>query len=1483
MRKLYKLWLFAFSFIFLSLTKTNAQTANTYVFSMGINASLDPMIGATTIVNASVDDAPSSLQTLPFNFVYEGTTYTEYSVSPDGFIKLGAPAASAQYFNNITSTTNIPKLFPFWDDLATGSGGYIRVVTTGTAPNRILKIEWFVTIPRNTSGPANSRFQAWLYETTNVIEFRYGTVGGNTSSASVGINGAIATNFISVTTPTHATSTVTANNSITEWPGTGILYRFEPPASACSGTPTAGTITATSTSFCAGGRDTLTLSGYTYPQSGISIQWQSATAIDGPYTNVTNGNNNVYITPVLTSTTYYRAVVTCANGGAFATTAPFTVTVNPIPTITINPSAPTICSGQGGVTLTASGASTYTWSPGTGLSATTGATVTATPTTTTTYTVTGTASNGCTNTQTVTVTVNPTPMPTITPTTPRVCPNGVVALSVGGATSPVTVNSGTISVNVPDGSTTGATHTLNVTGVPAGATITAIAVTINMTHTWDGDMIFNLKAPNNNVLNLINRVGGSGQNFVNTVISSAGVTPIASGTAPFTGTFAPSAANGVTASTGITSNVTNFSDLYSVPNGAWILSMRDAAAGDAGTLTNWQISISFTLPTTTWYPTLGLYTDAGATTPYTGGAAFTVYAKPSTTTTYVASSTAGGCTGTNSVTVLVDDNTAPTITPASASICLNNIQQLTAASTNTAASCNTNSGAITVNVPDNNTAGATHTINVSCVPAGAVITGVAVNFNMKHTWDGDMIINVKAPNGNVLNLVNRRGGSGNNFTGTYISSVAGLPNVSTGSAPFTNAYAPDGASGVGPTGYTSNVVNFTGLFSIPNGAWTLAMQDASAGDLGVLTSWGVTIYYRIRDSYTWSPLTGLYTNSGATTPYTGTNADTVYAKPLTTTTYTVTATSGAGCTTTANVPITVNQPPTITSQPQNAPTCLGSTVTFNVTATGTGLTYQWRKNGVNLSNGGNISGATTATLTISNVTNADVACYDVVITGLCNPSATSNQGCLTLGPPNISSQPQSVIACAGNTVTFSVTATGPGLTYQWRKNGVNLTNGGNISGATSPTLTVSNIGAGDAGNYDVVITNSCGQSITSAVAVLTFTTTARWVGTANSDWNNPTNWCANTVPTQTTDVQILAGTPFSPIVSVTAELRNLTIDAGATMTVAASGWLNIHGTNLTVNGTFNTSAGTLAFRNTANLNVPGMTVSNVVMNGAGGITLTGNMNITTALTLTNGNITLGNNNLTMTGGTIGSVASHIITNGTGVVTNNNVGTATVVFPIGPDAGSYNALEISNGQGFNYSARVAVGVPPNMANPNKAINRTWTITASGTPTADVGLRFSFTDAQGLTGYIPGGQMEAGYYNGTAWTITTPAGGTPASGSPTARQLFTYTRSFGQHAVSSFGGIFFPTGTPNIDADLYSVKLLPNIVNNESVLRVMSRRAMNVEWIVTDMQGRVVMKFNRPVLAGQNDINLKLGHLANGSYQITGYSDKGVTNVVKFVRM
>jgi hypothetical protein len=86
--------------------------------------------------------------------------------------------------------------------------------------------------------------------------------------------------------------------------------------------------------------------------------------------------------------------------------------------------------------------------------------------------------------------------------------------------------------------------------------------------------------------------------------------------------------------------------------------------------------------------------------------------------------------------------------------------------------------------------------------------------------------------------------------------------------------------------------------------------------------------------------------------------------------------------------------------------------------------------------------------------------------------------------PNITTQPNNQLVCAGSAAGFSMTATGTDLSYQWRKGGVPLSNGRNVSGATSPILTLNQVGTGDAGSYDVVITGVCG-TVTSIGVTLT--------------------------------------------------------------------------------------------------------------------------------------------------------------------------------------------------------------------------------------------------------------------------------------------------------------------------------------------------------------------------------------------------------------
>jgi hypothetical protein len=87
--------------------------------------------------------------------------------------------------------------------------------------------------------------------------------------------------------------------------------------------------------------------------------------------------------------------------------------------------------------------------------------------------------------------------------------------------------------------------------------------------------------------------------------------------------------------------------------------------------------------------------------------------------------------------------------------------------------------------------------------------------------------------------------------------------------------------------------------------------------------------------------------------------------------------------------------------------------------------------------------------------------------------------------PSISQSPVPQSLYPGRTAQFSVTASGtPPLSYHWRKAGVPLSNVGNVSGATSSSLSLTSVGAGDVASYDVVVTNSAG-SVTSSVAALT--------------------------------------------------------------------------------------------------------------------------------------------------------------------------------------------------------------------------------------------------------------------------------------------------------------------------------------------------------------------------------------------------------------
>lgn len=207
--------------------------------------------------------------------------------------------------------------------------------------------------------------------------------------------------------------------------------------------------------------------------------------------------------------------------------------------------------------------------------------------------------------------------------------------------------------------------------------------------------------------------------------------------------------------------------------------------------------------------------------------------------------------------------------------------------------------------------------------------------------------------------------------------------------------------------------------------------------------------------------------------------------------YTVTVTNNVGSTTSSAAVLDITGiPPAITTAPTAQTVSAGTTAIFNVVASGSAtLGYQWRKNTQPLSNGGNVSGATSATLTLTNVQSADAALYDVVVTNSVN-SATSVAVALQVNAaaPTIVTPPAATSVIAGGTATFTVAARGTTpLTYQWSKDSVALADGSNISGATTATLSVGNVSNADLGSYTVTVSNGIGLP-TSAAAALTLKT-----------------------------------------------------------------------------------------------------------------------------------------------------------------------------------------------------------------------------------------------------------------------------------------------------------------------------------------------------------------------------------------------------------
>jgi len=385
-----------------------------YHFNEGIAASANP--GVTTLTDASGNSYNGTLT----NFALTGATSNW--IMPGGVASgISCGAFSNPITGSISAQTNIL--------CNGGSNGSLTVTPTGFAPfayswspsggtgataSGLSAGNYTCTITNQCGGLTTvtatitqpTALTATITTTTNPTTCS-GTNGAIDISVSGGTSGYTFL-WSNASTNQNATNlaagtyscTITDANSCTTTIGNTILTDPAPP-----------TVTANSTApaVCAGNSVTLTGGG------AASYTWTGG---------VTDG---VSFAPVNTLT--YTVTGMDANG--CTNTATTTVTVNPLPTITVTPSSTAICTGNS-VTITASGALTYFWTP----TSTTGSSVTDSPTSNTLYNAIGTDGNGCVNNASVLITVNPLPTVgfSVSPAS-TVCAGTPVTLSGTGATS----------------------------------------------------------------------------------------------------------------------------------------------------------------------------------------------------------------------------------------------------------------------------------------------------------------------------------------------------------------------------------------------------------------------------------------------------------------------------------------------------------------------------------------------------------------------------------------------------------------------------------------------------------------------------------------------------------------------------------------------------------------------------------------------------------------------------------------------------------------------------------------------------------------------------------------------------------------------------------------------------------------------------------------------------------------------------------------
>ncbi len=769
-------------------------------------------------------------------------------------------------------------------------------------------------------------------------------------------------------------------------------------------------------------------SGVLFPaitSSANAVCFNSPVTLTAPvgatsYEWLPGGQTTQVITVSPSTTTTYTCIVEGVCG--YKQTLTKTVMVNPLPTVQINSgNAVNVCNGSS-VTLTASGATNYSWNTGA-----TSTSISVNPTSNTTYTVTGTDANGCVAQGTTSVSVLS--LPAIAVNSPTICFGQSATLTSSGASttsnyswsngvnstntitvSPTTATSYTVTGTAANGCTSTAVSSVTVNTVP---TITLGAVTIcnGQTATLTGNGA-------SSTSNYSWSTGASGTNTIS-------VSPASNTSYTVTGTGANGCTN--TASAMVTVN--------SLPN----------ITVNSATICNGQ--------------SVNLTANNGNTYSWNTGASGPVISvNPASTTSYtVTGVAANSCSNTAVATVTV-----------------NSVPSMSTAPVSSPSNCGQSTGALTGVVVNGN-----GTLTYSWTNASNTVVGTSANLNNQPAGVYNLTVtdanscnavfgpfNISNPGAPVAPSVQATAASvcvGGSFTLTANSNETNPiynwtgPNFSSSTSTLTinPATLADG----GTYAVTVTVNNCTSPpQTITVGVNALPLANATNTGGVYCSDSSITLAASGGVSYSWTGPSGFNSlnQNPSISPSTVSNSGV----------YTVVVTDANGCSASDTAVVVVNQTPTAPQVSTN-PTliCEGQSLQLFANSTGS-VSYNWvGPNGFSsnvqnpLINNASVlqSGIYVVYGTSSSACNSDTTQLNVLINANSVAAATADAS----------------VYCSGTTV--NLTGSGGG-TYTW--------SGPNAFSSNSQNPSISSSATNNSGTYTLIVTNTAGCSDTTQVSII---------------------------------------------------------------------------------------------------------------------------------------------------------------------------------------------------------------------------------------------------------------------------------------------------------------------------------------------------------------------------------------------------------------